>query len=783
MSDKRPSRVMDYILSVPWAITSEWLGVIYGVADRAAKLDPKAIESEFGRPLENTRRVTIRNGVATVPLSGPLFRYANLFTQISGASSLEVFATDFSAALKDQQVGAILLAVDSPGGEVNGTAEVAELIYRARSARGGKPLVAHISGTGASAAYWIASAVDEIVVSETALVGSIGTVVRLYKDPKNADAIEIVSSQAPKKPMDPETKAGRESIQQVLDDLADVFINTVARNRGVSREDVLSDFGQGDVLVGRKAALAGMADRVGTFEETHERLAATVRDQSPSLFVGADVPAEPRWAGSSLATVLAGGSRTVPALTFAIHGESRFMEGVEAIMAQLRRLEASHITAPKAAHEEDRMSEVKIAAPQGPDVLSVEKERIGTILRLCRDNDVPLAKAQEYVEGGKTVAQVQDEIIKRYRESGDADPIHVPGSESVRITRDAAEAPFASAGEQLQAIAQATKAGFHNVDKRLLQINAAAGMSEGVPADGGFLLQPTFVAGVREKIYSTGSILSRVTTTPIGAGSNSIVRRMVDETSRVDGSRFGGLQAFWVAEAGAGTRKKPKYRQHRQTLEKIIALLPTTEELLEDAVALQADMNRIVPQELRFVAEDAVINGTGAGMPLGLLNAAALVSVAKETSQAADSVVKENIFKMYARAYAANRANMVWLINQDVEPQLFGLALGDQGIYFPAGTFANQPLATLFGRPVIPVEYAATLGDQGDIMFVDLAEYEIIEKGGIRTQFSMHVLFDTDEQEFKFTWRINGQPFWNSALTPFKGTNTLSPYITLDARA
>ena len=158
-----------------------------------------------------------------------------------------------------------------------------------------------------------------------------------------------------------------------------------------------------------------------------------------------------------------------------------------------------------------------------------------------------------------------------------------------------------------------------------------------------------------------------------------------------------------------------------------------------------------------------------------------------ETGQAAATVVSENLIKMWARMWAPSRRNAVWLINQDVEPQLMQLSLpvstGGQLVYMPPGGLSASPYGSIFGRPVLPVEYCQTLGTTGDVILADLSEYYAIEKGGVEAASSIHVRFVYDETVFRFVYRFDGQPSWASALTPFKGTNTLSPFVVLAARA
>ena len=256
-------RVWNRVAGEPWAITETALHTILEIAARENE-SPQAVAAKLGRNLQNTYSVTERDGVAIIPVTGPLFRYANLFTMISGASSYELIARDFTAALENPQIKGIILDIDSPGGEVNGVSELSNMVY---AARGKKPVVAYASGDAASGAYWIASAADEIVVSETSALGSIG-VVGMYqgKSGKSAEAVEIVSSQSPHKRLDPTTDDGRSRLQIRIDSMADVFIGTIARNRDVSAEDVQNHYGGGDVMIGAKAVSAGLADRVGSLE-------------------------------------------------------------------------------------------------------------------------------------------------------------------------------------------------------------------------------------------------------------------------------------------------------------------------------------------------------------------------------------------------------------------------------------------------------------------------------------------------------------------------------------
>jgi HK97 family phage major capsid protein len=344
--------------------------------------------------------------------------------------------------------------------------------------------------------------------------------------------------------------------------------------------------------------------------------------------------------------------------------------------------------------------------------------------------------------------------------------------------------PFSSIAEQLLAIREAGTQG-GTLDPRL-RTGAVAGASEKVASDGGFLIQTDFSSELLKRAYSIGDISSRVRRVPISAGSNGLKINAVKESSRANGSRWGGVTMAWEGEGDSPTASKPKFRQMELKLNKLIGLMYATDELLGDATALSSIAMEAFSEELNFNVESAILEGTGAGMPKGLWGSAAEVAVAKEVGQAADTILYENVIKMWARMWGRSRKNAVWLINQDIEPALFtmSLAVGTGGVpvYQPANGAADQPYSTLMGRPVIPVEHASTLGDLHDISLVDLSQYLMIDKGAPEQAASIHVRFIYDETAFRITYRCDGQPIWETALTPKKGTNTLSPFITLAAR-
>lgn len=268
---------LDLIGAAPWLIQPSTLETLLAIAARANE-GPEAVAARLGRPLDNSRTVSVRDGVALIPVTGPIFRRANLFTEISGATSVEILATDLATAAADPTVRAIVLDIDSPGGQATGISELAGQI-RAID-RTAKPVTAYVDGMAASAAYWLASAAGRIVTSDTGLLGSIG-VVGTYKAEKDAP-IKIISSVSPLKQATPDTEAGRAEMQRVIDELGTLFVSAVATNRDTSPERVITDFGRGGVLVGAEAVKAGMADAVGTLESLLSSLSEQRPRQGPN---------------------------------------------------------------------------------------------------------------------------------------------------------------------------------------------------------------------------------------------------------------------------------------------------------------------------------------------------------------------------------------------------------------------------------------------------------------------------------------------------------------------
>jgi HK97 family phage major capsid protein len=343
---------------------------------------------------------------------------------------------------------------------------------------------------------------------------------------------------------------------------------------------------------------------------------------------------------------------------------------------------------------------------------------------------------------------------------------------------------FRGLGEQLQAIYAFAESRGSSCDSRL--VRAPSGGSEVDPSGGGFVVQTDFEQAIFALAHDMGEIMSRVTKLPISANANGVKIPGIDETSRATGSRWGGVQSYWAAEGTSVTASKPKFRLVEYDLKKLFSVAYITDELLQDSTALTSIYGQAFSEELTFMTEDAVFEGSGAGQPLGILNSPALVTVPKESGQIAGTVVKENIDKMWSRMSLRQRKNAVWFINQDLEPYLQALngvvGTGGQLVYQPPGGISAAPYATLYGKPIVATEYNSALGAPGDIALLDLSQYYLADKGGVQSATSMHINFLTDEMAFRFTYRVDGKPIWHNVITPFKGTLTKSPFVVLAQR-
>lgn len=399
------TRAFELAASRPWLMLPDALDNLMAIADRQG--DPEALEARLGKPLDNTRAVTLRDGVAVIPVTGPIMRYANLFTRISGATSTQELATDLQAALGSPQVRAIVLNVDSPGGEASGINELADMIH---AARGKKSIKAYVGGTGASAAYWIASAADEVIVDDTALVGSIGVVVEVAvrKDEAGGKRYTITSSNAPNKRPDIETEEGRAEIAKSIDALADVFVAKVARNLDVEASAVPAMGDHGGLRVGAAAVEAGLAHRLGSLEALITELArpaATPRKLSMTTVKTTAELQAALAAGADPQTITIAAAEPVDTdgiKAAAVAAERERIKGINALAAAGFEAEIAAAIEDGSSVEATAMALFKAAQDRGISIAAIK-----------RDAPAAAAPAQPPVSDQPNTANLWDRTMKK----------------------------------------------------------------------------------------------------------------------------------------------------------------------------------------------------------------------------------------------------------------------------------------------------------------------------------------------------------------------------------
>lgn len=350
---------------------------------------------------------------------------------------------------------------------------------------------------------------------------------------------------------------------------------------------------------------------------------------------------------------------------------------------------------------------------------------------------------------------------------------------------------FASLGEQVQAAAMAYKTGV--VDPRLKEVNAAvyatiSGAGTAPLEDGAYLIQPNFSNEIWQLSVNTGILASKVTRMQLGAGFKSLQVPMTRDTNRADGSRWGGVTVYRAAEADSVSATKIKFDEWEVTPSAMMGLAYFTHELLRDAAAVESLTREAVTQEFAVTLDEEIYTGTGSGgQCLGFMNSSSKISVAKETNQTAATIVPQNVAKMYNRLWAKWRPNAEWYYNQDIEPQLhlMTLPVGTAGIpvFLPPAGLPAAPNGMLYGKPMTPLENCPTLGTEGDLFFADMSQYVIVEKEGMRIDRSEHIRFLNDEIAIRFKTENGGQAKYNAVITPKKGSNTYSAFVTLATRS
>jgi HK97 family phage major capsid protein len=320
-------------------------------------------------------------------------------------------------------------------------------------------------------------------------------------------------------------------------------------------------------------------------------------------------------------------------------------------------------------------------------------------------------------------------------------------------------------------------------DKRQALKNAAA--SSGEPASGGFLVPEAFRAELLSLSLEASVVRPRARIVPME--TSRVIYPYIDDTSHTS-NVFGGVQGYWTPESGSMTDVAATFGRMALEAWKLTAFANVPNELIADsAVSFEAFIRSTFPQALAYFADVAFLSGSGAGQPLGILtdaNAARVVQ-AKEDGQAADTIVWENIVKMYSRMLPQSLGSAVWVVSPNTFAELATMALsvgtGGGPIWLNNGV--QGPPATILGRPVVISEKVSALGNEGDVNFIDFSYYLVGDRQAMTVSSSEHFRFQNGETSFKFVERLDGRPWLQSALTPRNGGDTLTPFVSLAERA
>lgn len=807
-----------------------------------------------GRPTSK-----IAGRVALLPLNGCIAHHASMEMEISGGTSTAAFGRAFDDAVKNPDIGAIVIDCDSPGGSVEGVPELAAKIYEAR---GKKPIIAVANANMNSAAYWIASAADEVVAIPSANVGSVG-VFCVHTDTSKMEAdlgikrtvIAFGDHKAENAPGVPLSEDGQAALQGRVDEIGKMFVGDCAKHRKTSVASVMKNFGQGRSVSAATALAAGMIDRVATMDDVLGDLAARSSSNTTSRFAAA-IGARTMFAAAKgetfdafsarvLSLVQRGIAANTPApvtvsasacpecggamqdgqCTECDYKEPESIpatdEGPEAA-ARGASTSSSASPANQPAHQARSHSMSDQDTAQRAEAVRAAREaetlRVREISALCADHSVAADKRDAWLSSDISAASVAQEILKTKKAETANTTANVRSGGGASVTdlrhradndprrgfathRDFALAVMENSGlrdradvsdERLRPLAVMDKedkvaAGdLAYILPRAFtpgSMQAAVGSDEqGGYADrfGGFLAPNQVMPGMLSLAFEGDPTAGLTQGVPMGAPSVTFnARTDKDHTTSVSG----GFTVTRRPETVTATSSRMETEQITLKATSLFGLAFATEEILTDSpISFAAIIDSGFRDQFPAAILNEKIRGNGGAEFLGVLNSPAKISVAKETGQAADTIVYLNVIKMASRCWGLGQS--IWTANHDTRPQLSVLQIpvgvGGQLIYQPSPS-AGMP-DMLLGRPIYYTEYAGTIGDEGDLMLVNWSQYLEGTYQPLQSAESVHVRFVNHERAFKLWVRNCGAPWWRSALTPAKSTTTMSPIVTLAAR-
>lgn len=440
------------------------------------------------------------------------------------------------------------------------------------------------------------------------------------------------------------------------------------------------------------------------------------------------------------------------------------------------------------------------------------KLRVSEILAIGAKHNL-LEDARKFIDEGKSVSEFKDHVIakisspQRDIDAGNEHPATAPdqpiyrGSKASMLGQQlmdirtmcrpsgVSRAEVEQANSRLEQTQKRNQALLETQARKENRAAGTGGFTTGVPSDGGYFLQGETSMELMTTGFNNSEVLSRCEARTLSPGTQFLEIIGIDEQSRADGSRGGGVRVYTTKELDELTASKTKFKKIRVEPKKLTGHYVASSEMMDNVTFLGQEMRQLFGEEFAFKCQDLVIRGTGVGEPLGILNAGCKVSVAKETNQAADTIDAQNILKMEARLWREG-PKVVYLVNRETKPQLatLSIAIGTAGQLVPlykTEFYQGVRQSSLNGLPCITIEQASALGDEGDVILADLSQYITANKGDINEAMSIHVYFLYDQNAFRFIYFFDGQPRWATAVTPYKGAANakVSPFVTIANRA
>lgn len=426
------------------------------------------------------------------------------------------------------------------------------------------------------------------------------------------------------------------------------------------------------------------------------------------------------------------------------------MSKLQKLKQRLGELKAEGLKIVEAAEKDER------------DFTDDESAKFAAIETDIKDLEKDIATEEAMIERRRTMQGAAP--------SGPRIEVHEPDPELTGGFKDIGEFAVAVHGA-----VQASQVG-GTVDSRLV---AVAGAHQGGGSAGeGYSLPPQYRDQVWEVVSQVDEFGPLIDEEPT---SRREVKLMADETTPWGTS---GIKSYWRAEGTQMTPTELSDEGRNVPLHELYTLALASEELLEDAPRLGNRLTNKAGQAIAYKKNLAIVEGTGSGQPLGWYKSNALITIAKESGQSADTIVASNVIKMFSRLQMIPGDRPFWLVNQDTLPQLMTMTIGDKPIWIPPTGLAGAPGGFLLGLPVRFSEFSKTLGDKGDVQLISPKGYYGVRRAsGPQFATSIHLYFDHGLQAFRWMFRYGGQPHLSAPINPKNGSATKSHFVTLAERA